>query len=246
MAKIKILKPKKQRYIKGIITDNIKKIVVFLQKKIALILLFIVIVFIFYKSINFLYIDKINIVYANENYTNIEQLKLYVKPLVKNKIFLNLWQIKNDILHSFKFIKKLKINRKLNSINITITNFEIVANYLSDNNKTKGYITKTGRLIIINKTIKNNKYYIISNKSQAIITYNNSKKYFNILGIKIKKIINNNKIDTIVLNNGAKIIVAMPNKFIRLKKLKNIYYKLMITKKTIIDLRYKDAFVKIN
>jgi cell division septal protein FtsQ len=235
---VRRVRPKNKKNYKTIIIYKLKQFI----KWLPLLATFLVIGYLSWLFINSNFFKaQIKITNISKNIDN-KEILASVNHLIKNP--LNIDKIKQTITEN-PWVKDLKISRTWNNIDVEITPQTIVFNWHNFENNNKGYVNKYGELFIPENIIKNDKTTIISDKNNIKNTFNNLIKYQQIFKAKIDKFIKTN-IETIVLQNGARIILGQKLQTERLAKLQKHYNKFKMRNNSIVDLRYSNGFSKTN
>jgi cell division septal protein FtsQ len=235
---VRRVRPKNKKNYKTIIIYKLKQFI----KWLPLFATFLVIGYLSWLFINSNFFKaQIKITNISKNIDN-KEILAGVNYLIKNP--LNIDKIKQTITEN-PWVKNLKISRTWNNINIEIIPQTIVFNWNNIENSNKGYVNKYGELFIPENIIKNDRTTIVSDKNNIKNTFDNLIKYQRIFKAKIDKLIKTN-IETIVLQNGARIILGQKLQIERLTKLQKHYSRFKIRKNSIIDLRYQNGFTKTN
>jgi cell division septal protein FtsQ len=150
-----------------------------------------------------------------------------------------------ETIRSLNWVNKVEFKRKWHSVDLHIITNKIIYNYYQ-NDKFVGFINQNGELFITGLEVDLGKTIIITNKDKITVSFNELSNYEKLLKpLKIKKFISNN-IQTLELTNGSKIILGRQNQYQRLKQMVKHLDKFRFRENSVIDLRYKNGFVKIN
>jgi cell division septal protein FtsQ len=224
-------------------TVIIKSQLLFLKRKLPVILMMVSLGYFLIWFSNTTIIKPAVHIQNTSAHINTQLLLANLQPFIKNP--LNISAIREHIA-THSWVKDIHIKRIWNTLHIEIIPKTVLFNWQDIQDAHNAGLIDNDLQLFFPKTTHTNTFAtIISSADQSEEASAHLIQYQKILPTTITKLIKTT-IETLVLPNGAKIILGQQDQAKRLQKLATHYHKFKMRPSSIVDLRYNNGFAKTN